>query len=225
MRRMLPLILFVGGYMLFYSAWAVLSGKHEFIFYSVVMVIVIGAVLVMHARSRLSTGVLWGLALWGLLHMSGGLVPIPREFMASLVPPEGAGNVLYNFRPWPWFPKYDQLTHAYGFGVATLAGWEALRAASRGTLRPTMGVCVALLCLGMGLGALNEVVEFAAVLLVPNTNVGGYMNTGWDLVSNLVGTIIAVVIIRLLPTGRRESTGDSESPPSAKLKPADRNSA
>jgi hypothetical protein len=50
---------------------------------------------------------------------------------------------------------------------------------------------------GMGFGALNEVIEFIAVLTLPNTNVGGYENTGWDLVANLVGTIIAALVIRL----------------------------
>jgi hypothetical protein len=49
----------------------------------------------------------------------------------------------------------------------------------------------------MGLGAMNELVEFAATLLVPETNVGGYFNTGWDLVSNLVGVVIAAVLIRV----------------------------
>jgi hypothetical protein len=39
----------------------------------------------------------------------------------------------------------------------------------------------------LGFGALDEVVKFVAVLLIPNTNVGGYVNTGWDLVSNLFG--------------------------------------
>ena len=43
---------------------------------------------------------------------------------------------------------------------------------------------------------LNEVIEFIAVLTFPNTNVGGYENTGWDLVANLVGTIIAALVIR-----------------------------
>jgi hypothetical protein len=43
---------------------------------------------------------------------------------------------------------------------------------------------------------LNEVVEFIAVLTIPNTNVGGYENTGWDLVANLVGASTAVLMIR-----------------------------
>jgi hypothetical protein len=49
----------------------------------------------------------------------------------------------------------------------------------------------------MGFGALNEVVEFAATQLLPDTNVGGYVNTGWDLVFNLVGSAAAALAIGL----------------------------
>jgi hypothetical protein len=47
----------------------------------------------------------------------------------------------------------------------------------------------------MGLGATNEVIEFIATRLM-DTNVGGYENTGWDLVANAVGAGLAVVLIR-----------------------------
>jgi hypothetical protein len=40
-------------------------------------------------------------------------------------------------------------------------------------------------------------VEFAATLLVPETNVGGYLNTGWDLAANLFGTTVAATLIWL----------------------------
>ena len=45
--------------------------------------------------------------------------------------------------------------------------------------------------LGQGVGAFNEVVEFAASHLLAATNVGGYENTGRDLVANLLGTAVA----------------------------------
>lgn len=189
--KLLALALFTAAYMLGFGAYALLNGNREFIFYGVVMLVLIALVFFMHTRVSLSPFVLWGLSVWGLLHMAGGTVPIPREFLASLVPPDGVGNVLYNFRPFTWFPKYDQIVHAYGFCFASLAAWEGVRAASGGALKPTFGVLVGVVCMGMGLGALNEVVEFIAVLTIPDTNVGGYMNTGWDLVSNFVGCLIA----------------------------------
>ena len=33
--------------------------------------------------------------------------------------------------------------------------------------------------------------------MLPNTNVGGYENTGWDLVSNFVGSLMAAGMISL----------------------------
>ena len=47
----------------------------------------------------------------------------------------------------------------------------------------------------MGFGGLNEVIEFFLTLTLPETNIGGYINTGWDLVSNLVGATIACGLI------------------------------
>ena len=71
----------------------------------------------------------------------------------------------------------------------------------------------------MGFGALNEVGEFVATLLVPKTNVGGYANTGRDLVANLVGVLIAAVVLRftsrgIVPSPRYASGCPDRSSPS-----------
>ena len=47
----------------------------------------------------------------------------------------------------------------------------------------------------MGLGAVNEIIEFLAVLSVPETNVGGYVNTALDLVFNAGGAVSAMLIV------------------------------
>jgi hypothetical protein len=103
--------------------------------------------------------------------------------------------VLYDLWLIPARLKYDQLVHALGFAVTTWACWEALRRALSDR-RPRTGPLVLCAAAGMGFGALNEVVEFVAVLVLPETNVGGYESTGWDLVSNLVGSIAAALAIR-----------------------------
>ena len=46
-------------------------------------------------------------------------------------------------------------------------------------------------------GEARLVPETTATLLVPETNVGGYINTGWDLVANTVGATVAVCLIWL----------------------------
>ena len=107
----------------------------------------------------------------------------------------GTNRVLYSLWLVPDRLKYDHVVHAYGFGVTTWVYWQGLRAALGGRhqrVRPTPGLMLLCAAAGLGFGALNEVIEFAATLLVPETNVGGYLNTGWDLVANLFGATVAV---------------------------------
>lgn len=176
-------------------AGALLSGNREFVFYIVVMVVLISVIFIVHRRMTLTSGQLWALSVWGLLHMAGGLVPVPQSW-----PINGDIRVLYSLWFIPDLLKYDQIVHAYGFGITTWICWHAIHATLRekdGTApRPTFGLLVLAAAGGMGFGALNEVIEFIAVLTIPNTNVGGYQNTGWDLVSNLVGCVGATLIIR-----------------------------
>lgn len=61
--------------------------------------------------------------------------------------------------------------------------------------QPTIGLLTICVACGMGFGAANELVEFAAAMTLPNVNVGGYENTGWDLVANLVGCLVAATLV------------------------------
>lgn len=176
---------FVAAYLIAFSIVAIIHWNYEFIFYGIVLLLEIAAVAWMDRRVRFSTAVLIALAFWGLIHMMGGTLPIPESVTEPTRPP-----VLYNLRLNPWLPKYDQVVHAFGFGVATWAAAEALeRILTPG--KRGVGLFFALIFIGMGLGAMNEVIEFAATHIMPGTNVGGYDNTGWDLVSNGAGAVIA----------------------------------
>lgn len=197
--KLLGVFLFTLAYMGAAIAASIAKGNSEFVFYIVVMLVLIGVVTWVHSHIQLTTGLLWGLAVWGCLHMAGGLVPLPAGWAYN-----GDQAVLYSW--WiipPEYLKYDQVVHAYGFGITTWLCWHGLRAAIASTgiplseVKPTLGLLTLSAAGGMGFGALNEVVEFIAVLTIPNTNVGGYINTGWDLVSNLTGCVIAAVVLRL----------------------------
>ena len=193
--RLLPLIAFTALYMIVAMAGAMAQGNKEFIFYIVVMLVLIGVVALVHRTSMLTAALLWALSIWGLLHMAGGLMPLPKGW-----PYNGEYAVLYSWWIIPERLKYDQIVHAYGFGVTTWVCWHCLKVSlQRGfgiQPKPTFGMMVICAAAGVGFGALNEVVEFIAVLTIPNTNVGGYENTGWDLVSNVCGAVVAVLAIR-----------------------------
>lgn len=194
---------FTLAYLLLAVIGAIATGNGEFVFYIAVMFLLIAVLTVIQARVGLSRGVLWALSIWGFTHMAGGLVPVPPSW-----PIAGEIRVLYSWWIIPDILKYDHVVHTYGFGVATFLIWEGLRAAvekkgSKETFRPTAGLLVICAAASIGLGAANEVVEFIATLLLPKTNVGGYENTGWDLVANMTGAIVAAVAIYVIDRRNR----------------------
>ena len=181
----------------------VTKGNTEFLLYVGVVLVMLCLMWVVHRRIGLSPGALWCLSLWGFIHMAGGLITVPQGW-----PVEGESRVLYTLWLIPGVLKYDHPVHAYGFGVATWVCWQGLRGAISETpksVTPTFGLMVLCAAGGLGFGALNEVVEFAVTLRIPETNVGGYVNTGWDLVANTVGATVAVTLIWL--SGRRAARG------------------
>ncbi len=173
----------------------------EFAFYLVVMCVLIAAVVWVHLKIELHIGALWGLSIWGLAHMAGGLLPTPSSW-----PKNGDSFVLYNLWLIPRLLKYDQLVHAFGFGLITWICWESIRKTFAGykvDVKPSFGLLTLCVAAGMGFGAANEVVEFIATITIPDTNVGGYANTGWDLVANLVGCLIAAIGIVIKSRNRK----------------------
>lgn len=191
----IPILVFTLAYMATAIIGALATGNGEFLIYIGVMVGLIVAVVYVHWRVRLTLGALWALSIWGALHMAGGLVPVPESW-----PINGDIRVLYSLWLIPDLLKYDHVVHAYGFAVTTWVCWQGLKSVLQiwtPDPKPSFGLMVLCAMAGMGFGGLNEVIEFTATLLVPETNVGGYVNTGWDLVSNLTGTIIAATGIWL----------------------------
>jgi hypothetical protein len=196
MKELRTVGIFTAGYLLISAFMTFQTQNWEFLYY-IAVVVLLGIVAVqVHRRVHLSQGLLWALSIWGVLHMIGGLLPVPSGWSIS-----GTKTVFYSLWIIPNYLKYDHLVHAYGFGCATVLCWQAIRTRLDRKV-PSFGVLLLCILGGMGLGAVNEIVEFLAVLLIPDTNVGGYMNTGWDLVSNLVGcTIAAFWIARSMRAG------------------------
>lgn len=188
-----PLIVFTLSYLGAAVLGAVITGNQEFVFYIAVMFILIAIVTSIHLRTGLSTAALWSLSIWGMVHMAGGLVPVPETW-----PINGDIRVLYSLWIIPGYCKFDHAVHAYGFWITTCIIWSILRSTVRHNgdiLKPTPGLMLLCAAASLGFGAVNEVVEFFATLLVPQTNVGGYINTGWDLVANTIGASGAAILI------------------------------
>jgi Predicted membrane protein (DUF2238) len=132
-------------------------------------------------RRALPAPIAFSAAASAVVHLAGGLVRVGDE-------------VLYNTSPGPEALRYDHFGHALGIFVGALLLWELLlRDAFAVTGRGSL-VAVAMLA-ALGLGAVNEAVEFVATLMHRGSQVGGYTNTGWDLVTNVSAGLLAGAVL------------------------------
>ena len=194
-------LIFTVTYIVVFGGAFLAAGNNEFVWYVVTLVVFLALISATQRAARFPALILWGLAIWGLAHMAGGGVTVGDGVLYSyvLLPLAGDGELAVL--------KYDQIVHFYGFGVATLVLWHVLRR-NFSALDGTKTIYAFAILGGMGLGVLNELIEFAAVLAFPNTNVGGYFNTALDLVFNTLGAIAAAVLASFL-TPRPASPGGS----------------
>ena len=178
------------GYLVAFVAFGLSSDRSQTSFYALFMVVAFSLVAMTYSHFRLRPITLWGLAIWGIAHMAGGLLSI-------------GGDVLYRFDLVPGVLRFDQVVHAFGFGFATAACWDVLgevvmhgRVAARSVFA---------LLGGLGFGAINEAIEFLVTRIDPSSNVGGFVNTGFDLLFNTLGCALAAGFLYLADPSRRSS--------------------
>jgi hypothetical protein len=184
-------LIFTLAYTLGFLVYYLSISNYEFLWYVAVLVFFFLLILLTLRKTGFDYIVLGGLSFWGLLHMAGGGIIVKDKvlYALELLPLWQIGDSV--------ILKYDQVVHFFGFGVATLVVYHLLLPYlnDKANWKVLFPVIIAG---GMGLGALNEIVEFIAVLSFPQTNVGGYVNTSLDLVFNALGAIAAVIFIQLV---------------------------
>jgi hypothetical protein len=162
---------------------AALRGDASALSYALVMAILFAVVATADRWVGFTTPLLWCMVAWVTLHLAGGLVVTGPHHAVLYNQPLGIPGL-----------HYDRLVHAFGFGTATVACWQALRRYPPAPV-PTAGLVVLAALAGLGLGALNETVEFLITRVQSSTSIGGYVNTGFDLISNTIGATIAAAWI------------------------------
>jgi len=178
----------VAAVTLLFAVRFLLNANHEFLIYVVVVVAVGVFVAVSHKKVRYPFVCLVGLAVWAVLHLAGGGIRVRDDVLYGLIliPISETWSIL----------RYDQVVHAFGFGVSTLIMYHLLaNLLPKGDMK-RFSVGLIVIMAGIGLGALNENIEFLLTVFLPQTGVGGYENTSLDLCSNLVGACVAYVLAR-----------------------------
>ncbi|MDZ7611336.1 MAG: DUF2238 domain-containing protein [Candidatus Moranbacteria bacterium] len=190
------ILIFTLFYIIGFSVYYLSIRNYEFLWYVAVLLVFFILIAATLHRSKFDGIILGGLSFWGLLHMAGGGI-------------KAGSDVLYSLNLIPIFQiqntsvlKFDQAVHLFGFAVATLVVYHLLkpylnRQTNWKVVYPIIAVA------GMGLGAVNEIVEFIAVAAFPETNVGGYANTALDLVFNFLGALAAIFFIHFFYRKKR----------------------
>jgi glucan phosphoethanolaminetransferase (alkaline phosphatase superfamily) len=189
-KEQVPILLVNLFILAYFMVIFALKANYEFIIYVGVIAFFFLVILLTNNRVHYPTIVLWGLTLWAFMHMAGGGIFVNGQRMYEMM--------ILNIAPAYEFFRYDQLVHLIGFGVATLFSYYLVK--------PLLNIKIAkkrwfvlsivVVMAGLGIGAFNEIVEFIVSIVTDNSGVGGYVNTSMDLVMDLIGGIIAMIIIK-----------------------------
>ncbi len=184
-------VLYVGAFSVYFLS----IGNYEFLWYILTLIGLVALIAATKRKAAFPAAILWALSIWGLVHMAGGGVRVGEGVLYSYVvlPLAAEGELI--------LLKYDQIVHFYGFAVTAWVLWYLLQRHFK-NLKGTSTLYVYPALGSMGLGAVNEIIEFLAVVVVPETNVGGYYNTALDLIFNALGAVTAMIAIYLLQRRR-----------------------
>ena len=182
------------AYMAGWTAFGLAVDSPLAIPYFVQMVALSWLVIRLDQRRPFTTVVLAGLSLWGFLHMIGGLLPI-------------GGATLYETWLLPVL-RWDHVVHAVGFGFGGVAVFEAFLPWMSLPVTARAAAWVAFMG-SAAVGAINETVEFVASRILDFANIGDEVNTGLDLVANMVGGLVAAWFVhRRVSHPRRVRSAD-----------------
>lgn len=180
------ILLFTAAYLALFGAWFLYEGNDEYLWY-VGLIYIFGGLAWYHLRdAQLPNSLLLALSFAGFLHMAGRSVWVGDDILYNVV----IGDFVLADNTQAVLFKYDQFLHAYGYGVAALLiRFITIRFAPG---IPAAGAVAIAILAAMGIGAANEIVEFAAATGFETTYVGDYYNTSLDLVANAFGAIVAI---------------------------------
>ena len=170
------------------TVYYLIKRNPEFLIYAATLTVLIGLLAWADRKLRFMPLAKWGFLIWMIMHMAGGSVYIgdTRLYDFILIPIIGAPYDIL---------KYDQFVHFFCYVVMTGLMFSVLKMITKPD--PNRFVFSLILILAASsVGAFNEIIEFSAVVLYGSPGVGGYHNTCLDLIGNLLGSIVATLLLQ-----------------------------
>lgn len=183
-RQNYLILIFTLVYMTAFTAYALWNANNEFLYYTIMIVLMIYLVLTVDKRLRLAPFIILNLSLLGFFHLLGGNYYV--------------GNTrLYDYWIVPNHFRYDNFVHTYGSFIATLTLYSMIANFVDEKLKKNHVVfSLILILMAAGIGTFVELFELSAVVFLgAGDQVGGYFNNAFDLFFNLIGAILASIVI------------------------------
>ena len=159
--------------------------NHEFLIYAITVLVLVAVLYKTDRHFRFSRLGLWLFNGWLVMHSLGGLASYQGVRFYDLMLLDLVGDPYHVL-------KYDQFVHFYCYVAISVLMWSVVRKIAKPNANG-LSLCVINVLAASSLGAVNEIVEFLAVILLGSEGVGGYTNTAIDLVANLLGAIVGTV--------------------------------
>jgi len=189
MRKSVKILSYLmAAFLIVFFGYFIVQGNLEFSGYAVVAAILFYGLLWSDRHYNFPTVTLWLVAIWIAMHLFGGSVYIGGVKLYDLM-------LLNLFNGGGEFVilKYDQFVHAYCYVAFASIIYFMLKKHMKEGQEVALVIFTILAAVGVGL--LNEVIEFAMVVFADAAEaVGGYYNTALDLVFNLIGAVIGAIM-------------------------------
>ncbi|MFN3693061.1 MAG: DUF2238 domain-containing protein [Candidatus Paceibacteria bacterium] len=188
-KSLIPVVSFSALYLILGGIYFARDLNLEFVIYVAVIIAIFTGVFATLRLTQFPIWMLWLLSIWGLMHVAGGAV-------------QTVDGVLFAYKIYPFLDlggdfyilKYDQVVHTYLYGLVAMMAYYTLRA-PLGIKGHTFLVALVATMISLGISGLNEIMEFLIAVTVERNGVGGYANAMLDLIFNLSGAVVGVLVM------------------------------
>jgi uncharacterized membrane protein YjdF len=170
-------------FLLVYFIIFLIKGNYEFLIYVFVTSFVLFLVIWADKYFNFNKITICAFGFWVILHMVGGSLYFKgiKFYNLILLPIIGEPyNIL----------RYDQFLHLYCYVVVAMIVYVI----AKKYMEINWYVLILIILAAEGIGAINEIIEFAAVVIAKSTGVGDYTNNALDLVFNLFGAALGTLL-------------------------------
>ena len=176
--------IFTAVYLILFTIATLMYKNYEFLYYIIIIGIFIAIIVHYHKNFHLTPHIIVGLSILGFMHIAGGIF---HPF----------GTRLYDIYLIKNIFRYDNLIHSFGIFIATFIGYNMLKPHLNKRLKNNIYLLsIILILMALGIGSVNEVLELGAVVFLgASKQVGDYLNNAFDLFFNLIGSVIASIVI------------------------------